>query len=93
MMRASIKKWGKAFSMHSLRQNLIIIRLNSNIQSFLIIQQTLVLNINILNLLCQNLIIIWHDDDDDDDVEDIVATLFKFGRKLTLLGSTTQVCY
>ena len=35
-----------------------------------------------------------HDDDDDvDDGEDIVATLFKFGRKLTLLGSTTQVCY
>ena len=32
-------------------------------------------------------------DDDDDDAEDIVATLFKFGRKLTLLGSTTQVCY
>ena len=35
-----------------------------------------------------------HDHHDfDHHGEDIVATLFKFGRKLTLLGSTTQVCY
>ena len=38
------------------------------------------------------------DDEDNEDIEDIedadiVETLFKFSRKLTLLDSTTQVCY
>ena len=45
------------------------------------------------NFCYHNLVIFYDDHDDDHHGEDIVATLFKFGRKLTLLGSTTQVCY